>query len=279
MDQLSLCGSAVTLNATPLTAADLAAGAVGRWLALPVEGSADLIADDTNPNVTVSGLSRGDVRFRWVVTSQYGCESYDEVTVRNNQLVVNASASSASVCHGTVELVGTPPPIAGVSGQWTAVHPVGSSAYFNNAASANVLVSDMPVGENRFRWTLTQNGCESYSEVTVMNSQADEAVILGPEIIPNCGENITIQAVAPRAGWGSGLWSLISGYAQIVSPTSAITVVQDIAQGDVILEWRVSNGHCSDAATVTIRNNKLTVDAGPDQELCSSNTQMAASAV
>ena len=279
VDQLSLCGSAVTLNATPLTAADLAAGAVGRWLALPVEGSADLIADDTNPNVTVSGLSRGDVRFRWVVTSQYGCESYDEVTVRNNQLVVNASASSASVCHGTVELVGTPPPIAGVSGQWTAVHPVGSSAYFNNAASANVLVSDMPVGENRFRWTLTQNGCESYSEVTVMNSQADEAVILGPEIIPNCGENITIQAVAPRAGWGSGLWSLISGYAQIVSPTSAITVVQDIAQGDVILEWRVSNGHCSDAATVTIRNNKLTVDAGPDQELCSSNTQMAASAV
>lgn len=279
VDQLSLCGSDVTLNATALSAADLAAGAVGRWLALPVEGSADLITDVTNPNVTVTGLSRGDVRFRWVVTSEYGCESYDEVTVRNNQLVVNASASSASVCHGTVELVGTPLPFAGVSGQWTAVHPVGSSAYFSNAASANVLVSDMPVGENRFRWTLTQNGCESYAEVIVINSQADEAVIQGPQVIPNCGEDITIQAVAPRAGWGSGLWSVISGYAHIVSATSPTTQVRNIAQGDVVLEWRVSNGHCSDAATVTIRNNKLTVDAGPDQELCSSNTQMAASAV
>src|SRR5690554_4155279 len=152
-DQLALCGNEVTLNATPLTEAELEAGAVGRWLALPVSGTADAISDVTNPKVTVTGLSRGDVSFRWVVTSAYGCESYDEVTVRNNQLLVSAWAESAAVCNGTAQLRGTNPDVGlPVSGQWTVVEPEASVAVFDNATSPSAQVANMSPGRNVFRW-------------------------------------------------------------------------------------------------------------------------------
>ncbi|NLX72155.1 MAG: hypothetical protein GXY94_02490, partial [Bacteroidales bacterium] len=202
-DQLALCGNKVTLNATPLTEAELEARAVGRWEAPPVSGTADAISDVTNPNVTVTGLWRGDVSFRWVVTSAYGCESYDEVTVRNNQLLVSAWAESAAVCNGTAQLRGTNPDASlSVSGQWTVVEPVGSVAVFDNATSPSAMVSNMSPGKNVFQWTLNQNGCPSPAEVVIMNNQPADAVIYGPAVVSTCGDSVTLEAVAPGVDWG-----------------------------------------------------------------------------
>src|SRR5690554_2151375 len=279
-DQLALCGNEVTLNATPLTAAELAAGAEGRWLALPVSGTADAISDVTNPNVTVTGLSRGDVSFRWVVTSAYGCESYDEVTVRNNQLLVSAWAESDAVCNGTAQLRGTNPDVGlPVSGEWAVVKPVASVAVFDNATSPSALVSNMSPGRNVFRWTLNQNGCASSAEVEIMNNQPADAVINGPAIVATCGDPVTLEAVAPGVDWGTGSWSVISGYAQIDSPNSATTVVKDMNFGDTELQWTVTKGHCQNTARVIIRNNKVWVDAGDEQDLCSASTVLEGSPV
>ncbi|MCA1744248.1 MAG: PKD domain-containing protein [Bacteroidales bacterium] len=276
----SLCEDFVTLNATPLTAAELAAGAKGRWLALPVSGSADAISEVNNPNVTVTGLSRGDVTFRWMVTSQYGCESYDEVTVRNNQLLVSAWAESDAVCSGTAQLRGTNPDASlSVSGQWTVVEPVGSVAVFDDATSSSAMVSNMSTGRNVFKWTLNQNGCPSSAEVVIMNNQPADAVILGPAIVSTCGDPVTLEAEAPGVDWGTGLWSLISGYAHIVLPNSATTVVHELNFGDTELQWTVTKGHCQTSARVIIRNNKVWVDAGPEQDLCSVSTVLEGSPV
>ncbi|GAO28141.1 large repetitive protein [Geofilum rubicundum JCM 15548] len=238
------CGSSVMLNATAVNA-----GETGQWSSLPIYGSADAITDVSNPNVIVTSLSQGDVTFLWTVTSAYGCESSDEVTVRNNQLPVNATADMTSVCDGNTTLRGTPlNPNLNVTGQWTVVAPATSGAIFSDATSANAEVSNMPVGENKFRWTLNQNGCESFAEVTVMNRQADEAVILGPEVVSTCGEELTLEAVAPRPDWGTGEWSLLSGYAEIVSPESETTLVRNISQGNVVVVWTVTNGQCANTA-------------------------------
>lgn len=277
-DQPGLCSDVVTLGATPLTTAQVAAGYSARWMSLPVAGSADEITDIGNPNVTVTGLTKGDVTFRWIVTSPFGCESYDDVTVRNNTVNVSAYSASGTVCEGVVMLHGTPTS-TGITGQWTVVYPAGSTAQFDNASLATVLVTNMPVGENRFRWSLTQNGCTSYAEVTVINSQPADAEISGPQVISNCGEDIEVRAVEPLPGWGLGRWSVVTGYAEIESPTSAVTMVSNISRGEVVLEWRVSNGLCSEAVYLTIRNNKLFVDAGSDQELCNPSAVLDASAL
>jgi PKD repeat protein len=269
------CGNTIALNATAVNS-----GATGQWSSLPIYGSADAITDVTNPNVTVTGLSQGDVTFLWTVKSAYGCESSDEVTVRNNQLPVNATADNTNVCGGSTTLRGTPlNESLDVTGQWTVVAPATSGAIFSNATLPDAEVSNMPVGENKFRWTLNQNGCLSYAEVTVMNRQADDAVILGPEVVSTCGEELTLTAEAPRTDWGTGQWSLLSGYANIETPDSETTVVSNIAQGNVVVMWTVTNGQCANTASVTLRNDKLTVDAGSEQDICSASTVLDGSVI
>src|SRR5690606_19643137 len=158
------------------------------------------------------------------------------VTVRNNTLNVSAYSASGTVCEGVVMLHGTPTS-TGITGQWTVVYPAGSTAQFDNASSATVLVTNMPVGENRFRWSLTQNGCTSYAEVTVINSQAADAEISSPQVISNCGEDIEIRAVEPLPGWRLGRWSVVIVYAEIDPPTRAETMVRNITLGEIGLEW------------------------------------------
>jgi PKD repeat protein len=271
----NVCGNVYSLAADALTNATWQ----GKWTVVQGSGSATLTNDD-QPDAVASNMSAGDVTFRWTVTTAKGCVSTDDVTIRNNKLPVNVTADRTTVCDGSTTLRGTPlNPSLNVTGQWTAVWPAGSTASFDDATSPNAEVSNMPVGENRFRWTLNQNGCASYAEVTVMNRQADAAVINGPAVVPTCGEEVTLLAVAPRAGWGTGQWSILSGYAEIVSPNSETTVVRNVSQGSVVVLWTVTNGQCSNTASVTLRNDKLTVNAGPDQEVCSSTTVMEASVI
>ncbi|NLX72156.1 MAG: PKD domain-containing protein [Bacteroidales bacterium] len=78
---------------------------------------------------------------------------------------------------------------------------------------------------------------------------------------------------------GTGSWSVISGYAHIVSPNSAKTVVKDMNFGDTELQWMVTKGHCQNTARVILRNNKVGVDAGDEQDLCSASTVLEGSPV
>jgi hypothetical protein len=112
-----------------------------------------------------------------------------------------------------------------------------------------------------------------------MNRQADEAVIQGPVVVPTCGVEVTLTAVAPRINWGTGQWSVLSGYALIDTPNSETTVIRNISQGSVVVLWTVTNGQCSNTASVTLCNDKLTVDAGPDQDICSASTVLEGSAI
>ena len=261
-------------NKTFLDATAVGADETGKWSSFPISGFADEITDLENPKVEVTNLSRGDVTFRWTVTDNtYGCTSYDDVTIRNNTLDVSASADMTTVCDGTTTLRGTPGnSTLNIAGQWTVKEPISSTVSFSDASSNNVDVVNMPVGENIFVWTLTQNGCESSAEVVVNNSQPDEAVIEGPKVIATCGDDVTLKAQAVTAGWGIGQWSLKSGYAKIESPDSETTLISDIAQGSVEVVWTVTKGNCSNSASVIIRNDKLVVNAGSDQDICSSST-------
>lgn len=271
LDLPNHCGPTVTLDASPVLA-----GEVGRWEAFPVSGFgyANEITDVTNPKVQVTGLSEGDVTFRWVVkNSTSSCASYDDVTVRNNKLLVTASADMNTVCDGSTTLRGTPlDATLNVTGQWTVVSPAASSASFANAASPVTSVSNMPVGENKFLWTLNQNGCPSEAEVTVINDQVDAATINGlmtPDVINlPCGSTgITLTGNIP--GIATGRWSVVSGSAHIADMNSNIAVLTNIGEGEAVLEWRISKGACYSSAQITIRNNKLSsVSAGEPATIC-----------
>nr|WP_321453392.1 PKD domain-containing protein [uncultured Carboxylicivirga sp.] len=260
----NICGSTYTLAATD--PASINSNWEGKWEV--VSGYA-VINNPTAYNSTVSNISRGDVIFRWTVTNNSAgglnnCSVYDEVTIRNNTLSVTAVSEHSNVCDGTTTLTGTF--INGVDGLWEAVYPVGSTASFAPANSSSTIVTNMQPGLNRFRWTLTQNGCESYGEVEVSNNEPSDAIITNGSSIAVCDNQVTLTAVNPLEG--TGKWTLISGSGVISTPDAVSTLITGLDYGDNVFRYTVTNNGCSKYAEITVRNNTLQVDAGADQTVC-----------
>ena len=71
-----------------------------------------------------------------------------------------------------------------------------------------------------------------------------------------------------------GTWTLIQGAGTIADPNDPSTVVTDLAVGENIFRWEISNGPCGeptiDFVSIFIFNQfNPDADAGADQELCS----------
>nr|WP_321405543.1 PKD domain-containing protein [uncultured Carboxylicivirga sp.] len=259
-----ICGNSYTLAATD--PASINANWSGQWEV--ISGYA-VINDPTAYNSTISNLSRGDVVFRWTVTNNStgglnDCAVYDEVVIRNNTLSVSAVADHSNVCDGSTTLSGTF--ISGITGRWEAVYPVGSTAAFAPANTATTIVTNMEPGLNRFRWTLTQNGCESFGEIEVTNNEPSDAIITDGTSVSVCDSEVTLNAIAPIEG--SGRWSLVSGSGVIVTPNASTTLITGLDYGDNIFRYTTSKNGCEKFADITVRNNTLLVDAGVDETVC-----------
>ncbi|MGQ1946253.1 PKD domain-containing protein [Geofilum sp. OHC36d9] len=268
-----VCGTSYTL-----TAQDPDAGSSGVWSLVEDKGYGE-ITDPTNPKTEVTNLSRGDVTFRWTVTnSNIGgtCEVYDTVTIRNNQLAVYAVPGASSICDGVVDVTGTPvPALSGTVGVWSVVAPAGSKAVIDDASLNSTTISNLEPGENRFRWSIIQNGCESYAEVTVMNNEPDEAVIDGDEVIDICVDEIDLTANTPLEGTGE--WSVVKGYGHISDVSASDISVTDLSRGDNIFRYTITKGSCYTYDEVMVRNNQLDVDAGKDQTVCDASAMLEGS--
>ena len=265
----NICSDTYTLNATPLPG-----GWTGRWEVVSGMGSASIL----NPNsatTLVTGISRGDVTFRWTVTHAHAmvaCSVYDDVTIRNNTLAVHATSLATLVCNGETQISGTPVPVGYINttGLWQAVFPVGSAATFDVATSPVTNVRSLAPGLNRLRWTLTQNGCQSYAEIEIVNNKPDQAVIFELPVIDLCTNLVTLTANVPVEGVGQ--WSVIEGFGAFSNINSAVVTVSDISRGTNIFRWTITKGSCSTIADVIVRNNTLNVSAGTNQLICTANT-------
>lgn len=258
-----ICGTTHTLGADALLA-----GETGLWMLVPGSGFAEIVNPD-QPNSELDNIARGNTVLRWTVTSEFGCSSSDEVTIRNNQLPVYAYAENNLVCDGTASLFGSVvQSYPNTSGVWSAVEPVGSTAAFANAASNETTVSNLAPGSNLLRWTITQNGCPSYADVEVVNHRPDDAIIQGAKVIDRCDEeNISLEA--EEVTNGTGRWSIIEGFVTISpNPESRNITVSEFSEGEIVIRWAVTNNSCSVYDEVTIRNNKVVVSAGATQEVC-----------
>ncbi len=267
-----ICDDKYILDADPLPV-----GWTGTWTVVSGHGSANII----NPglyNSEIENISRGDVKLKWTVVSEFGCESYDEVLIRNNLLAVNAVASDNLVCNGETVLTGTDvPAYPNTEGRWTIVEPINSNAVFENSVSSSTNVSNMAPDLNVFRWSIIQNGCESSADVEVINNKPDEALIFGPVEHDVCGDFIELEAKEPVIG--EGKWTIEQGYGSISDVNNHKISVTNLSQGTNIFRWTVSKGSCSVSAMVTVRNNRLDIFAGSPQVICTDYTMLEGSAL
>lgn len=255
-----LCLPGAILNAT-----DAGVGR-GQWSVVGGSGSANF----TNPNQSnteVNGLDRGMNMLRWTVTNA-GCVSSDDVVITNNSPSTAYAGSDRSVCGEEIVLNANTPLVG--TAEWSIL---GGSAVIASPTLSNSRVSNLSIGRNVLRWTVTHLGCVSYDEVVINNDQPTN-IEAGPSQFI-CADNAQLYATAPVVGYGR--WSILRGSATFEDNTLYNTRITNLGKGENMLIWTVTSGGCSNHDSVSVVNNLPSVpNAGPDLDVCADNVFMSA---
>lgn len=269
----SLC---LPQNGTNLDATAPIFPATGQWTL--ISGMGD-IADASDPNSGVTGLSVGLNTFRWTVTNGpcAPATSLDQVNIYvfdNNQSI--SAGPDQSVCTPvTSASLSATPAIFPATGQWTLVSGSGS---ISNPSSPTSSVTGLGFGENVFQWTINNGSCDpgvltDTVTITLYNdAQADANAGADVDI---CTPQSTVSLSGNAVNFpATGLWTLVSGSAVIDDPTNPNTTVSNLTVGTVVLQWTITNGPCnppnsSDQVVIRIFDGTADVaDAGADLEFC-----------
>jgi hypothetical protein len=232
---------------------------------------AGLIQDPSSPTTQVVGLSAGANTFRWTVSNAPCAASTDEIVISTtiNAVLSNAGQDQA-LCNTTTQLSANNP--GNGTGLWTVVSGTGT---FTNPNAPNSEVTNLGVGENVFRWTITTGACTPSSDevivsrisaVTLANAGADQNL---------CTSVATLLANVPATGVGQ--WSLISGTGTIANPSDPNTTVTGLGNGTSVFRWTITNFPCPssiDEVSITTTLSAVTANAGTDQTICGTNTQL-----
>ena len=159
------------------------------------------------------------------------------------------------------------------TGYWTLI---GGNGIISNSTQYDAVVSGLAQGNNVFRWMVTKGGCTNFDDITIENTNPDVALITapGPANREICTNSVVVQGNIPS--FGNGLWTVNSGNGTFANNTNFQTLITGIDPGANTFTWTLSNGSCHTSADVTIINNMVDAEAGPDQLLCVDTTSLNA---
>ncbi|WP_289053062.1 PKD domain-containing protein [Carboxylicivirga marina] len=259
-----LCVDNTLLDAVPV----LSGQGVGRWELVAGSGS---ISDSSNPKSEVNGLGLGVNRFRWIVDNN-GCISTDEVNISNNHIEAIAGKDQV-LCADTATLKAN---IASPGmGSWTVKAGAGSAS-FDDSSNPYTKVRGLQQGDNTLQWTISYGGCSHTSEVIITNDNPSVAFAGDNQSL--CETNSTTLS-ANNPSVGDGVWSVINGSATFeTSTTDNNSTINNLAFGDNVLRWTVTNNKCVSVSDVMISNNRIDAHAGYNMDLCSDEVQLEGSA-
>ncbi len=258
----------------------------GTWTVITGGGS---VVDANDPNTQAIGLTIGTNRFQWTVDNG-PCSpgvTTDLVTVLvydPNNPAANAGPDQQLCTPTTSTVLAGNTPTFPATGQWSVVQ---GTATFANAASPTSAVSNLGVGVNILRWTVNNGPCAN----PITTDEVVITVFSSSNPVANAGPNqnfctpttSTTLAGSALTGPATGLWTVVSGTATIVDPTSPTSEVNALGVGINTLQWTVNNGPCgaptSDQMTISVFDaNNPVADGGPTQNLCGvTATTLAAS--
>jgi gliding motility-associated-like protein len=250
---------------------------IGRW---SVFNGGGIIANTAAASTTVSNMDGGENIYRWTINKN-GCEEHANLTLYNRSVIASAGDDIDNVCGiepaiSSVTLNASAPNfINGESGNWTKVASPGSTIVTPSAFNSQV--TGMNNGENIFRWTITNGTCTNSDLVSVFvyipttaNAGADYKTCAG------LTDSRPLTGNTPAPGRGVGSWSLVSGGGMIANSANAVTSVSNLAPDLNVFRWTINYNNCLSTDDVTITNNIVTANAGPDDLVCVDNYTLAA---
>ena len=180
------------------------------------------------------------------ITDSKGCSSSSSYTLTEPPQLISNAGTDFNVCGETVATMNANTPTYGI-GSWSVQGGQGG-ILFNDSTSANTIVSNLPIGDNVFIWTVTDGVCLASSQVLVSVTSAIQAIAGIDRKV--CDGEINLNATRPQ--FGDGYWITFSPGVVIEDSSKAFSHVTNLNFGNNYFQWTVVNGTCRDSARVNI---------------------------
>ncbi|MBI2967830.1 MAG: gliding motility-associated C-terminal domain-containing protein [Bacteroidetes bacterium] len=233
----------------------------GTWSQVSGPGMTSFSAVN-NPTTNVNVTAYGSYIYRWTEANG-SCSDDDTLVVYFIQQPAPNAGADAQVC-GLLHTLSAIPAVMG-TGTWTQAIGPGTSA-FANANNPNTIVTVDTYGIYNYRWTIDNNGCTAFDEITV--------VFFEPPVVSagNDAMECTITHIFTAAiSAGTGSWTLVSGpgsssFVDFTDPGTTVTVS---GPGTYLFQWSAVNGICSasDQVSVTFASQPI-ANAGNNNSTC-----------
>ncbi len=228
------------------------------------------IDDAEIPTTDIYDLQPGlPVTLRWTIPGGYCPTTSDEVTIIMGDPPSEALAGADQViCDETEAILFANSPIVG-SGIWTVES--GFAEIFDPFENNTFIEGLSPGSDVVLRWTIYSPGCDpSFDELTIQVAEAPSPADAGEDQLL-CDLNTTsLEANTPVLG--TGIWTVVSGEATLLDPTSPTTLVTGLKpNATAVLQWTISLGICApstDTVIIETGGQVTQANAGPDQKLC-----------
>lgn len=243
VDKIPLCETTTTtITADPITSG------TGAWSKIAGAGT---IANPTSLSTTVSGLSNGANTFVWTVTSVHCGSTTDTVYVNvyqkpsiavlQSDTLYSCSAMS-SLLIGNLPVIGTP--------KWTTLQ----GANIVNPNQNNSVANQLTPGWNDFIYTISSGNCPVSDDTLSIYVNKPAKIVTADTTICRDLENFTVIGAQPAFGQ-TPAWYFIKGQGEILTPNSTSSIVQDIANGNNLLVYRLGHKFCGfsrDTIAITV---------------------------
>ncbi len=256
----------------------------GRWSQSAAQANQGVvIVNPTSATTQVTGLVGGSIyTFTWTL-SNGSCINYSsDVTTINITNVPPDRAfagNDINLCGTNVTSLQAASPAA-ATGRWTST----STATIVNPVSPSSQITNLPMGQSVFVWTLSSGSCVNYdfdSVIINVTQPSNDVANAGRDSTYCNASTVTLNGNTPSAVGGVGTWTQTAaqaGTGVVISNVTANTPsVTGLTAGNLYtFTWTFSNGGCVNYSTdnVNIRIDALpnsAAFAGNDTVLCGGN--------
>ncbi len=264
---LSFCGS----NFATVVGVNTASGV---WAITAGPGS--IVGANSNKTAIIDLGSDGRTKLSWTLNI-LGCSTTtDTVTIDHSavSLATVTGSRNFEICTDTLFLTGVYP-VKGI-GSWSFL---AGGGLLTDVNLHSTLGKNLNAGINRLRWTVINDFCSSFVNVTITNNKPALALAV-PDNKIVCSNSDVLFATSV-AGPNVGVWTTLAGSGTIGSAGAANNkIVSNLGLGANTFLWTVTLGSCTSKDTLTLTNNTpIGTFAGNNQIVCTNITTLTGSAL
>jgi len=235
---------AICINSVTLTALQPTTG-TGAWS--KISGSGTILSPNTL-STSVTGLSRGENKFKWRVNNGPCNALTDEVIITVDE-PANAGPDQTNLCNVTSTTLAANTPVSGI-GTWSIVSSTGGVGSFLDTHRPDATFSSDITGVTyTLRWTTPSLTCTNTDDVVItFNNDNITISNAGPDQFV-CGSTSATLAANQASGFGeTGTWYVMNGsggsFSSIHNEQATFT---GVIGESYRLRWEISKTPCANS--------------------------------